>query len=281
MKTLIHITDLHFGRITPDIVEQLETQIGIARPDLCIISGDLTMRSRPREWRQARAFIDRLPVPHMVIPGNHDLPYVNLLERFTDPYRRFRKFISESLNPRYHDHEIAIMGVNTARSWVPHWTWKEGDFSIDQLEMVKDFFNRVGAGRVKIVFTHHPFLPPPQRPRTYLVRHARRALSVFAELEIDLLLGGHLHLSYSGDISAFHTLIKRSMLCVQASTATSSRLRSGVPNGFNFIAIEPDHVDVHSWEWSGKAFKRIKTDGFDRIEAGWSARQPETPVQTK
>lgn len=271
MTTLIHITDLHFGRITPGTVDQLEIEISRAAPDLCIISGDLTMRSRPREWREVRGFIDRLLVPAMVIPGNHDLPYVNLAERFMHPYHRFRKFISETLNPRYHDDQIAVMGVNTARSWVPHWTWKEGDFSVDQLEMAEDFFKKHGKGRFKIIFTHHPFMPPPEKPRTYLVRHARRALRKFEELGIDLLLGGHLHLSYSGDISVFHTMIKRCILCVQASTATSSRLRNGVPDGFNIIETKRDHVDVHGWEWNGKSYQHTKTDGFNRIPDGWAS----------
>jgi len=281
LRRLIHITDLHFGRITPGILDSLQLNIRESRPDLCIISGDLTMRSRPREWRQARAFLDRLTVPCMVIPGNHDLPYVNLYERFTDPYGRFQKYVNEELNPTFRDGELAIAGVNTARPWVPHYTWKEGSFSREQVEHVESFFRSAGEGLFKIVFTHHPFLPPPEKPDTYLVRHARRALRVFEAVGVDLLLGGHLHLSYRGDITTHFSMIKRSIICAQASTATSSRLRNNIPNGFNVIVIDGDRVEIHSREWAEDTYTTVSVDTFLRTATGWIPRQAETPMEAK
>lgn len=278
MRKLLHITDLHFGRISTYILKYLEENISGAKPDLCIISGDLTMRSRHREWREARAFLDRMTIPCLVIPGNHDLPYFNLYERFTDPYGRFRKYIREDLNPTYHDGEMAVIGVNTARPWVPHYTWKEGDFSRNQVEMVARFLRDAGDDMFKIVFTHHPFLPPPERPKTYLVRHARRALRVFEKVGVDLLLGGHLHLRYSGDITTHHTMIKRHIICVQASTATSTRLRNNVANGYNIITLDEDRIWIDSLEWTGNTYSVTFSSGFTRMANGWAPEQPGTPV---
>ncbi len=272
MRTLIHITDLHFGKITPGALGRLEEQIGLTRPDMCIVSGDLTMRARPHEWHQARAFLNRLPVPYMVVPGNHDLPYFNLWERFRQPYRRFQTYINEDLDPTYTDEVMAIMGINTARSWVPHYTWKEGSISAAQIKRANTFFKNNGDRIIKIVFTHHPFLPPPQRPRTYLVRNARPALEAFETSGVDLLLGGHLHLPYSGDISSFHKQIRRAMICIQGSTATSTRLRQRAPNGYSRIQLYMNKVAVINKQWTGTDYDDAGNAEYCRTETGWKRK---------
>lgn len=277
MRTLVHITDLHFGKLTPGAPARLERRIRDLDPDMCIISGDLTMRARPREWRQARAFIDRLPGFPMVVPGNHDLPYVNLFERFFHPYRRFQSYISEYTDPVYTDDEMAIMGINTARSWVPHYTWKEGGISDRQARAAESFFNSAGGDRIKIVFAHHPFLPPPDRPRTYLVRNARAALEAFARAGVDLVLGGHLHLAYSGDIAAFHVGIERRMICIQGSTATSSRLRGREPNGYSEIMISENRVEAVFRQWTEGDYQVVDGASYKRVASGWEKEETRRP----
>lgn len=269
MKTLVHITDLHFGKLTIGAVDRLQAQIGRIRPDMCIISGDLTMRSRPREWLQARAFLDRLPVSYMVVPGNHDLPYFNLIERFRHPYRRFQEYISDVLDPTYTDEAMAIMGINTARSWVPHYTWKEGEISHQQTKYAERFFQDAGNRPFKIVFAHHPFLPPPAQPRTYLVRKAKPALKAFERTGVDLLLGGHLHLPYNGNIASFHPYIKRGMICIQGSTATSARLRRKMPNGYSRIQLHRDMVRVDTLQWTGDDYVDAERTEYYRTASGW------------
>ena len=270
MKTLIHITDLHFGKLTPGAVERLEFQIGQIQPDMCIVSGDLTMRSRPREWKQARAFLDRLPVPYMVVPGNHDLPYFNLYERFQYPYRRFKKYINEDTDPTYVDDAMAIKGINTARSWVPHYMWKEGGISQTQVKEAESFFRSTLSRNIfRIAFAHHPFLPPPDKPRTYLVRNARAALQAFERTDVDLLLGGHLHLSYGGNITSFHTLINRSMICIQGASATSSRLRNKEPNSFSQIQLYENTIAAITWQWNQTDYIEIQKTVYRRTSGGW------------
>ncbi len=268
MRTIVHITDLHFGKLTPGAPDRLVSRIARDRPDRVVVSGDLTMRSRPREWFQAQAFLKRLPAPAMVVPGNHDLPYFNLYERFRHPYRRFQTYISEAVNPQYTDGIVAIMGINTARSWVPHYTWKEGGISDAQIKSAETFFSRTQS-MVKIVFAHHPFLPPPQHPRTYLVRNALPALEAFERTGVDLLLGGHLHLPYIGDIKSFHTSIRRSMICIQGSTATSARLRKKAPNGYNRLTLDSDRITILARQWQGTGFEDAGNTEYQRTESGW------------
>ena len=99
MRTIVHLSDLHFGRIDPAVVDALAAAVPTLRPDLVAISGDLTQRAREQEFRQAREFLDRLPQPQMVVPGNHDVPLHNLFKRFTHPLRLYRRYISNVMEP--------------------------------------------------------------------------------------------------------------------------------------------------------------------------------------
>ena len=74
MRTLVHLSDLHFGRTDPAVIEPLLASVHAQRPDCVVVSGDLTQRAKPDEFRQARAFLGRLPEPQVVVPGNHDVP---------------------------------------------------------------------------------------------------------------------------------------------------------------------------------------------------------------
>jgi len=115
MRTVAHISDLHFGRIDQRVVEALIEDLSEQKPSLAIISGDLTQRARRNQFKEARAFLDRLTMPYMVIPGNHDIPNFNLFGRFTDPYRNYKHYISRDLCPIHQDDDLAAVGINTVR----------------------------------------------------------------------------------------------------------------------------------------------------------------------
>ena len=86
------------------------------KPDLVVVSGDLTQRARIEQFKEARRFLDSLPSPQIVVPGNHDVPLYDVLSRFARPLARYRRYITEDLEPFYADDEIAVLGLNTARS---------------------------------------------------------------------------------------------------------------------------------------------------------------------
>src|SRR5688500_6846685 len=131
MRTIIHLSDIHFGRADYRLIEPLISLVRGIGPDLVAISGDFTQRARPGEFREARAFLDELPQPQIVVPGNHDVPLYNLIARFLNPLGNYRKYISKDLAPCFRDDQIAVVGINTARSF----TRKHGRVGLAQIEV--------------------------------------------------------------------------------------------------------------------------------------------------
>src|SRR5690349_5428709 len=103
MRTLIHLSDLHFGRVDDTLIAPLIEQVHSLRPDVVVVSGDLTQRARGREFGAARRFLDSLPKPQIIVPGNHDVPLYNVFDRFARPLKKYRRYIGEDLEPAYLD----------------------------------------------------------------------------------------------------------------------------------------------------------------------------------
>jgi len=118
VRTIVHLSDLHFGRIDPSLLEPLRRAVTDSQPDLTVISGDFTQRARRSQFAAAREFLDSLKMTTLVVPGNHDIPLFDVVERFAAPLTRYRQFIAAELEPEYEDDEMIVIGVNTARALV-------------------------------------------------------------------------------------------------------------------------------------------------------------------
>src|ERR1044072_9441961 len=116
MKKIVHLSDLHFGRIDAGLVEPLVDAVNEAEPALVVVPGALTQRARAQQFEEARAFLDRLPKPQVIVPGNHDVPLYDVVERFARPLDKWRRFISEEVEATYEDEEMVGGGIKTARS---------------------------------------------------------------------------------------------------------------------------------------------------------------------
>src|SRR4051794_19707179 len=227
MRRIAHISDLHFGRTDPAVVAALTDDLNASSPDLIAVSGDLTMRARSREFRAARAFLDGLNAPVLVVPGNHDITSYWLHERFLDPLARWRRFIAEEPEPMWTNDQIAVVGVNTTSRAGRLLDWSQGRVGRTRLQRAVGKLQALPESLFRIVVAHHPFLPPEAAPDTRLVRHARTALAAFAAQDVRMILSGHLHLGYIRALGAGTTAGtgKGELLVVQAATATSTRLR--------------------------------------------------------
>lgn len=272
MRTIAHISDLHFGTVDPAIAEALVQDVAARKPSLVVVSGDFTQRARSEQYRQAAKFLKRLPQPQLVVPGNHDVPLWDVLRRVFRPMEKYRRFISDDLMPIFRDDQMLVVGVNTARSF----TQKSGWISGRQLQEIHELTCGAAAGLMKVVVTHHPFIPSPRDPEGDIVLDAAEALDRLEQCGIDLLLAGHLHLAYHDDIRSHHKSLKRSVLSVQAGTATSTRLR-GEPNAYNWITLVPNQVSVEVRIWNSKAFEQSLITEYERVEHVWQ-RKAQIPL---
>lgn len=266
MRALAHLSDIHFGAINHEVVPSLTETINRINPDLVAVSGDLTQRARSHQFKAARDFLDQLPTPQIIVPGNHDVPLHNLFARFFQPLDKYRRFITDDLRPAYHDDEIAVLGVNTARSL----TVKGGRINEDQIAWLKERLCALDPQVVKIVVTHHPFDVPEGQDERDLVGRARLAMEALASCGADVFLAGHLHVSQTIHSARRYQIRGHSALVVQAGTAASSRGR-GEGNSFNVVRVDRPHIAVERFEWSeaGSKFGLAETERFRHTENGW------------
>lgn len=267
MRTILHLSDLHFGRVDKFLLKPLISFAEAIEPNLVIVSGDLTQRARSAEFKEARGFLDALPSPQIVVPGNHDVPLYNVLARFARPLTKYRRYITDDLEPFYADDEIAALGLNTARSL----TFKHGRLGHEQIARIESKMCSVSEPMTKILVTHHPFDFPQNSHHQVLVGRAHRAMRTVARCGVDVILSGHLHVSHIGHAAERFQVHGRSTLIVQAGTATSVRAR-GEPNAFNVLRVDKSRLTVEqiAWDRSASLFLKKSTQVFEQSPDGWA-----------
>jgi 3',5'-cyclic AMP phosphodiesterase CpdA len=262
---VVHLSDLHFGRVHSHVADALRDAIADIHPDAVAVSGDLTQRARRSQFRAARMFLDALPHPLVVVPGNHDVPLYNVFARFLDPLGGYRRYITTDLSPVYHDEAIVIVGANTTRSV----TRGGGAMRKGDVQRIAGMLQRLDERIIKVVVSHHPF-DTPYGPE----RHARSTPAAEALLRAgaDVFLTGHLHVSYAGHTAERYSIAGRSAIVVEAGTATSTRTR-GEPNAFNVLEIDSEHVTVTRFDWQDATggFAPADTQRFGKSPGGWVA----------
>lgn len=277
MRTIVHLSDLHFGRVNLALIDPLIRAVSEVQPDLVAISGDLTQRARSHQFKEARSFLDALPKPQIVVPGNHDIPLHNVFARFLEPLTKYKRYITDDLQPAYEDAEMVIIGVNTARSLVV----KGGRINESQVSRLREKFCSFEDRVIKVVVTHHPFDLPEGHDQRDLVGRAKMAMTGLAECGADLFLAGHLHISHTGHTKRYK-IQGHSALVVQAGTATSTRER-GEANSFNVLRLAHPSITVERLTWnpattsfgvsSVEQFQHTAEDGWIRTSEPVAVKQ--------
>ncbi|BCG75306.1 phosphodiesterase [Mesorhizobium sp. 113-1-2] len=266
MRTLVHLSDLHFGKTQSQLVDAITAEVLAVDSDLLVVSGDLTQRARKDEFLQARAFLDSLPGPRIVVPGNHDVPLWNVFARAVTPLSRYRRYIEADTDPFYADSEVAVVGINTARSL----TIKDGRINVRQLEAATEKFAHMSDDVTRIVVTHHPFEGLDLENDDGIVGRADLAMDAFSRNGVDVILSGHQHLHRAGSSARRYLIDGYAALLVQAGTAVSSRVRQAA-NSFNIIRIDHPRISIEcrAWQSLQSGFETSASYSFRQGSGGW------------
>jgi 3',5'-cyclic AMP phosphodiesterase CpdA len=244
LRTIAHLSDMHFGRVDERVALKLAEDVEASQPDLLVISGDLTQRARRQEFEEANRFIGRFSCPLLVVPGNHDLPRLNLLTPWRRSLAKYRAHIGADLDPFYKDDEIAVAGINTSRKT----TFKGGRINSEQVRRACERFQSVSENHVRIVVTHHPFEIPSGHSSRDIVGRARAAITEFAKCRIDVFMAGHLHATTFTCSSSRYKIAGYSALMVNGGTACSWRTRREM-NSWNLLRVSREQISVEQRVW--------------------------------
>lgn len=273
MTRIAHLSDIHFGANDEKIVAATEAWLQKRRPDLVIISGDFTQRAREEQFQAASAYLNRLRahgLKVLAIPGNHDVPLYDVVRRFAAPLDRYKKYISNDLCPWFEDDEVAVLGINTARSL----TFKDGRINREQIALMHERFGKVRESKTRILVTHHPLFSMPIGEGGELSEAVGRhddAIKGACEAGVHIALAGHFHRTYSESASK---MVEKAgtALVVQAGTATSTRLRNAEPQSFNWLHVERrDEVALQVIAWNGASFSDGSESRFRFDGKAWSS----------
>lgn len=233
---LFHISDLHFGLEDREALAWFRECVRREQPDAVLITGDLTMRARSREFAAACDWIMALDLPVTVEVGNHDLPYFNPVARFLHPYRRIRRI--EALVERELDfRNLAVVPLKTTARAQWRLDWSKGWVTRKALARTLAAIDALPRGTQVLVTAHHPLAEAGTKGRA-LTRGGAAALAALADRGVAAVLTGHVHDAF--DLIADTPAGPIRMI---GAGTLSRRIRS-TPPSFNELRIRGGEISV-------------------------------------
>jgi 3',5'-cyclic AMP phosphodiesterase CpdA len=252
--SILHISDVHFGR--PHVAAHVAAVEAFAasRPfDAIVVSGDVSQRAWPHEFRQARAFLERMRqhAPLLVVPGNHDTAWwYGILNVGIPPliHWGYRTYISKDLEPTLKVPGITIAGLNSSPGIQLHTlTKRPRDLSVrgalkdSQFADAKRRFSQAPAGDLKVLVCHHNVVPGELSKRWGMTRH-EHVLDMIADTGADVILSGHDHQEKA-------VVVERGGRSFVACTAGTLSNRSRGGRASAFMTVEATTSSIHVTPW--------------------------------
>jgi 3',5'-cyclic AMP phosphodiesterase CpdA len=254
-----HLSDLHLGAHDPAAVEAVVADVTAAAPALTVVTGDVTMRARTGQFAEARAVLDRLPAPLLVVIGNHDVPLAPV-RRLVSPYARYRDHLVPELDPVVEVPGVRVLGLPS----MPRWRWKSGRVSRAGAAAVVDVLGGSPPGTLRVVALHHP----PFTRGTARVVGRGPLVRALAAARVDLVLAGHIHRPTARSVELEDAGHRHGVVEVVAGTATSTRTR-GVGRSWSAIRVDADAVTVEERHETPSGWCAGPTFRYPRQDSGW------------
>jgi 3',5'-cyclic AMP phosphodiesterase CpdA len=250
MPTLIHLSDPHFGPSHNSHLDEIVlNEITMLNPEVVILSGDFTMRARYNEYAQAREFLNRIPKPTLAIPGNHDQPIFNPIERLTRQYARYQKYIRAEIDSLLAINGLFVLGLNDNHPILPGGFWSRA-----QRRWIERQLTDAPRDAVKVVVTHHPLSWEGKwHPAGFW--YPTRALEFLARGGVELVLNGHTHVPGVAQTP-------QGIVVARAGTAASGRTRNGSSNSYNLIKIDESEISVFVRHYDERADAFVTARAF-------------------
>jgi 3',5'-cyclic AMP phosphodiesterase CpdA len=262
MRALAQVSDLHFGAEDPLVAKALLADLKSLAPDLLVVCGDLTQRARTREFVAAAKYLAEAPSPQIVVPGNHDIPLYNLYRRFRKPLRKFSHAFPDA-RTEYVDDEIAVVGLNTARSL----TIKGGRISVRQIFALRKKFEEFPDDRTYVLAVHHNILPHPRARGSGKLGRAERLLKAFAGKRLDLALAGHLHRSEGEALARVVPEPANTVFALSGVSISDRTRREG--NSYNLVRVERGEIEIERRVYRASRFIRAESRRFTNQAGRW------------
>jgi len=246
MLTVLHASDLQCGRpFRPAAADALVRLAGEVSPDVVVVAGDLSQRAKDREFVTAMELIERMPpVPRIVTPGNHDVPLYRVWERVFAPYRNWRRRVSRELNSVTSVPGATFVALNSS---APRRAIVNGRVDDFQLDFARRSFEASAPGDIRALVIHHHFVPVPDGLGGKPLPRARVLAEAFESMEVDLVLGGHIHqtrFTSSEDVLGGASRFPVPFIACGTTTSRRGRGPEEEANSLNLVRIDDRRIEV-------------------------------------
>lgn len=231
---LFHISDVHFGVEDRAALDAVARAVAEERPDAVVCTGDLTQRAKHSEYAAAREWFAALGVPVVLEPGNHDMPYYNPWERFTDPFRRYNR-LNAAVGSPFSSDDVVLVPLRTTVRAQTRFPWSDGVIKEAALqETLGQLAALEGDPRTIIVIGHHPLLGP-EGARHNPTIGGDDAFARIAATGAHAMISGHVHVPFDQERVAANG----HRLRIIGTGTLSTRLRHGAPASWRVITCSP------------------------------------------
>ena len=274
MTSILHFADIHFGVEDTAALAQLEAVIDRLQPDVCVISGDVTQSGSEEEFEAAARWIESLPGPKVITPGNHDTPMYGIIDRVLQPFDRYADYIEPLNTDGWEDDHVVIRSMNTARGVQMKLDWSTGVVDLDALDEIIADMRARPANKLRFLNVHHPFIYPPEAPLQKETVNGPEGLVRLADGNVDAVLSGHIHVPFvverrPGDSE---------MLSVSAGTLSTRR--RGNDAAFNHIVVDDTDMAIRMVSFDGAEFLESETFRKPKHELSQWRRDAYTAMRT-